>query len=136
MSEFEENREVYQKSSRGTYIIFPLKYDKEMKLKELTLDDAKEEAFVSEDWSDLLIKRCKGQERFVRRFILEKKIDSIRFEDGTQIPVEQLQVFVFENGIAFLSVLLVYENSRVQYVYDFIKRHGFLGALLQLRPFQ
>lgn len=120
MSEFEENREVYQKSSRGTYIIFPLKYDKEMKLKELTLDDAKEEAFVSEDWSDLLIKRCKGQERFVRRFILEKKIDSIRFEDGTQIPVEQLQVFVFENGIAFLSVLLVYENSRVQYVYDFI----------------
>lgn len=38
MNEFNDNRQVYSDSIRGTYVIFPLKYDSSLNLTELTID--------------------------------------------------------------------------------------------------
>lgn len=120
MGEFEDNKEIYQKSIRGTYIIFPLKYDRTQKLQTLNIDDSEELDFISQDWSDLLIKKCRKDGNFVRRFILNEKIDDIKYDDKPDIMVDEVQLVVFNNGIAFLSVLLVYENAQTSCVYDII----------------
>lgn len=120
MNEFESNREYYKNAKRGTYIIFPLKYYDKLNLKNIEIDNAESCDFKSDDISDLLIQKCKEDNGFVRSFILKKELNSIKFDDGQSIPVEQLQLFIFKNGIAFLSALLIYENNHTQYVYEFI----------------
>ena len=45
MREFEENREVYQKALRGTYVIVPLKYADEMSLENVRIDGEMEKDF-------------------------------------------------------------------------------------------
>jgi len=71
----------------------------------------------------------------VKRFILEQKVEDICFkkketenteikyaeiEKMERIPVEEVQLFIFDNGIALFSMLLVYENVQTPYIYDFI----------------
>lgn len=40
MLEFKLNREIYGQAKRGTYIIFPLKYDIHLDLKSLEIEEA------------------------------------------------------------------------------------------------
>lgn len=71
----------------------------------------------------------------MKRFILEQKVEDICFkkketenteikyaetEKMERIPVEEVQLFIFDNGIALFSMLLVYENVQTPYIYDFI----------------
>lgn len=123
MSEFTENQTVYAKALRGTYIIFPLKYKQKLDILNMTVSDAVERNFRSLDWSDLLVQKCKREQGFVKRFVLEKQVESIQFDEKKtviEIPVVEVELFVFENGIAMLSMLLVYENAKTPYIYEFI----------------
>ena len=45
MNEFNANRQVYSDSIRGTYVIFPLKYESSLNLTELTIDGAENADF-------------------------------------------------------------------------------------------
>ena len=54
MNEFNDNRQVYSDSIRGTYVIFPLKYESSLNLTELTIDGAENADFSSYDMSDIL----------------------------------------------------------------------------------
>ena len=65
MLEFKLNREIYGQAKRGTYIIFPLKYD-------IHLD--------SINFADLLVQKCKKENGFVRRYILNKKFPDIHLK--------------------------------------------------------
>ena len=62
-------------------------------------------------------------------FILEQKVEDICFKKkgaentetkyaetgkAERIPVEEVQLFIFDNGIALLSMLLVYENVQTR----------------------
>ena len=52
MNEFNDNRQVYSDSIRGTYVIFPLKYESSLNLTELTIDgteNAGKKMVLSED---------------------------------------------------------------------------------------
>lgn len=120
MREFEENRKVYQKALRGTYIIVPLKYIDEIQLEKMQIDGATEKDFSSDDWSDLLVKKCEKKDTFVRWFLLPNENESIQIQDGVNITIAQKQIFAFEKGIAFLSILLTYDNAKTQYVYEII----------------
>lgn len=135
MNEFQENREIYRSALRGTYIIMTLKYSQKLDLKELKVEQSHEGPFLSDDWTDLLVQKCKIENGFVKRFILEQKVEDICFKkketENTEtkyaetgkverIPVEEVQLFIFDNGIALLSMLLVYENVQTPYIYDFI----------------
>ena len=120
MREFEENREVYQKALRGTYVIVPLKYADEMSLENVRIDGAMEKDFSSDDWSDLLVKKCEKKDEFVRWFLLPNNHEIIHFQEGINVSIDQKQIFVFEKGIAFLAILLVYDNAKAKYVYEII----------------
>ena len=54
MNEFNDNRQVYYNSLRGTYVIFPLKYEKKLNLAELKIDGAESGDFSSYDMSDII----------------------------------------------------------------------------------
>ena len=77
------------------------------------------------------MQKCKIENGFVKRFILEQKVEDICFKkketENTEtkyaetgkverIPVEEVQLFIFDNGIALLSMLLVYENVQTPYM--------------------
>ena len=68
MNEFNDNRQVYSDSIRGTYVIFPLKYESSLNLTELTIDGAENADFSSYDMSDILARRCRKENGFVRRY--------------------------------------------------------------------
>ena len=53
MNEFNDNRQVYSDSIRGTYVIFPLKYENSLNLTELTIDGAENADFSTYDMSFL-----------------------------------------------------------------------------------
>ena len=61
---------MYSDSIRGTYVIFPLKYESSLNLTELAIDGAENADFSSYDMSDILARRCRKENGFVRRYIL------------------------------------------------------------------
>lgn len=93
MSEFSDNKPVYEKAKRGTYIIFSLRYDKTLDLVNLNIDRAEEAEFASDDLSSVLIAKCKKANGFVRKFILNNRIRQISFQDGTNIPIKETYLF-------------------------------------------
>ena len=97
MNEFNDNRQVYSDSIRGTYVIFPLKYESSLNLTELTIDGAENADFSSYDMSDILARRCRKENGFVRRYILNSCIDDVHFSDGKILAVNESQLYVFNN---------------------------------------
>lgn len=111
-----------EKIQRGMYIILPLKYAKDVKLDDISVLNYKPIEFVSDDFIELLIKKCSVHGDFVRRFRMnpnELQI-SLTYLENNGISVSDFQMFVFTGGIAFLAVYLSYFNEDVGSVYDFI----------------
>ncbi|MDD7334653.1 MAG: hypothetical protein SOV61_00375 [Lachnospiraceae bacterium] len=120
MSEFDENRALYKNAKRGTYIIFPLKYRGQFDFSTWIVLDSTEEDFRSDDLSAILIQKCSRENGFVKRFVFEHPMNGVTYDDGQVIPIEEMQLFVFNNEIAFLTVLLVYDNAQTRYIYELI----------------
>lgn len=101
---------------RGMFVILPLKYYGKSKSK----DRLKNQPipFESNDFIELLANKCSMDGNFVRRYKLDVNLDPIKLD--TKIPVTNVQLFVFANGIAFLSVYLPYFNENVGSIYKFI----------------
>lgn len=116
MNEFNDNRQVYSDSIRGTYVIFPLKYESSLNLTELTIDGVENADFSSYDMSDILARRCRKENGFVRRYILNSCIDDVHFSDGKILAVNEGQLYVFNNKIAFFTVLVTYDNADAGYI--------------------
>lgn len=116
MNEFNDNRQVYSDSIRGTYVIFPLKYESSLNLTELTIDGVENADFSSYDMSDILARRCRKENGFVRRYILNSCIDDVHFLDGKILAVNESQLYVFNNKIAFFTVLVTYDNADACYI--------------------
>lgn len=112
---------------RGLYIILPLRYqgsfqsilvDKEdPELPELTFD--------SSDFTELLSVKCRNG-NFVKRFSVNSKLQEIveawngKAETSKKYQIDDLQLFIFNNGIAFITVYLSYKNKDVNQIYKFI----------------
>ena len=56
-------------------------------------------------------RKCRADGDFVRRFRLNVSLEPIRMK--ADIWVTDLQLFVFYNGVAFLTVYLSYRNQDV-----------------------
>lgn len=103
--------------ARGMFIILPLKYDQKLDLKSLKILGQSPIGFESSDFVELLALKCRAG-NFVQRYQLDVPIKTIWLDNG--IPVTDLQLFVFNNGIAFLSAYLAYTNADVDTVYKFV----------------
>lgn len=111
---------------RGIYILFPLRYEgnfnQTLNIKDTNLPRT---SFVSSDFTELLSVKCSSND-FVERFNLNGKLSNINndLKEAIQInniyQIKDLQLFVFNNGIAFLSVYFAYKNKDIDVIYDFI----------------
>lgn len=105
---------------RSTYIITPLKAISQFNIKELNIQGAEELGFDSESMSDLIRHKCAMDQGFVRRFRLERDNMSVNFSDDFSMPVKDIQLSVFENGIGLLSVLFIINEEEIDRIYNFI----------------
>lgn len=101
---------------RGMFLILPLKYDETIFMNDLSVMGEKPIAFESNDFVSLLTDKCSLDGNFVRRYKIDVELTSIQ----EIIKSTDLQLFVFYNGIAFLTVYLSYLNRDVGQVYQFI----------------
>ena len=112
---------------RGLYIILPLRY--KGSFQSITVDEKDSELpqliFDSGDFTELLSVKCRNG-NFVKRFSansrLQETIEAWNEEAGTskEYQFDDLQFFIFNNGIAFITVYLSYPNKDVDKIYQFI----------------
>ncbi|MDD3023791.1 MAG: hypothetical protein PHE26_07835 [Syntrophomonadaceae bacterium] len=110
-----ENRDDIE---RGMFVILPLKYDLGANFKDMSIIGNQPIPFESSDFMEILVNKCSLDEDFVRRYKLDVSLD--RIQSDTEISITDLQLFVFNNGIAFLSAYLSYSNGNVGSIYKFI----------------
>lgn len=112
---------------RGLYIILPLRYqgsfqsitvnEKETELPELIFDTS--------DFTELLSVKCRNG-NFVKRVSVNSKLQETieawnrKAEISKKYQIDDLQLFIFNNGIAFITVYLSYKNKDVNQIYKFI----------------
>ena len=112
---------------RGLYIILPLRYQgsfqsitvnkKDPELPELTFDTI--------DFTELLSVKCRNG-NFVKRVSVNSKLQETveawngKAETSKKYQIDDLQFFIFNNGIAFITVYLSYKNKDVNQIYKFI----------------
>ena len=125
--------------ARGMFLILPLRYEETAGFRHISVV-GEEIPFVSGDFIELMNRKCRADGDFVRRFRLHVNLTPIRMK--ADIPITDLQLFVFYNGEAFLTVYLSYRNQDVDSVYEFIypgylseteevkaKQHAFLKEI-------
>lgn len=109
-----ENRDDLE---RGMFLILPLQYEEKTGFQNISVM-GKPEPFESNDFIEIINRKCRMDGHFVRRYKLDTELDPIQM--NAEIPVFDIQLFVFYNGVAFLSVYLSYHNKDTDSVYEFI----------------
>ena len=117
MRDYWEQTENTDNLERGMFLILPLRYEETTGFRHISVV-GEEIPFVSGDFIELMNRKCRADGDFVRRFRLNVNLTPIRMK--ADIPITDLQLFVFYNGVAFLTVYLSYRNQDVGSVYEFI----------------
>lgn len=113
---------------RGIFMLLPLRYVGDFSRLSFEGNDNHEiesVVFDSYDFTEILSVKCRKGD-FVKRFNLKSRIGAV-FKDWKSCVSEignysltDLQLFVFHNGISFLSVYLGYKNKDVDDVYRIV----------------
>lgn len=127
MQTYWQNTTAQGNIDRGLYIILPLRYqgsfqsitvnEKETELPELIFDTS--------DFTELLSVKCRNG-NFVKRVSVNSKLQETieawngKAETSKKYQIDDLQLFIFNNGIAFITVYLSYKNKDVNQIYKFI----------------
>lgn len=117
MRNYWEQTENKDDLERGMFIILPLRYEETAGFGNMSVA-GEEIPFVSGDFIELMNRKCRADGDFVRRFRLSVSLEPIRMKE--YILVTDLQLFVFYNGVAFLTTYLSYRNKDVDSVYEFV----------------
>ena len=112
---------------RGLYIILPLRY--QGSFQSITVDKEDPELskliFDTSDFTELLSVKCRNG-NFVKRVSVNSKLQETieawngKAETSKKYQIDDLQFFIFNNGIAFITVYLSYKNKDVNQIYKFI----------------
>lgn len=126
MTEFEKNKPVYDNSWRGTYLIIPIKVTpgRQFKLNGLTYMPFDSCADELSDKSDLLIRRCNSD--YVKRYVQTSGVSPFTFVSANGLVLSDLQVYLFENGIGFLTLFTFCHNSKIHSIYQLVN-NGYIG---------
>ena len=112
---------------RGLYIILPLRYQGSFQFTTVDKEDPElpELTFDTSDFTELLSVKCRNG-NFVKRFSVNSKLQETieawngKAETSKKYEIDDLQLFIFNNGIAFITVYLSYKNKDVNQIYKFI----------------
>lgn len=117
MQEYWEQIENRDRLERGMFLILPLKYERKSGFKDISVI-GRQIPFESNDFIEMMQEKCRTDGDFVRRYQLNTELSPIQM--NAEIRVDDLQLFVFYNGVAFLSVYLAFQNGAADSVYEFI----------------
>lgn len=117
---------------RGLYMILPLRYRGSFQSVSISeTEEISKLVFDSSDFTELLSVKCR-KENFVKRFSMNSKVQAVRENWNGEVSrewnqeiseafrLDDLQLFIFHNGIAFLTVYIAYKNKDVGEIYRFI----------------
>lgn len=112
---------------RGLYIILPLRYQGSFQSITVNKKDPElpELIFDTSDFTELLSVKCRNG-NFVKRVSVNSKLQETieawngKAETSKKYQIDDLQFFIFNNGIAFITVYLSYKNKDVNQIYKFI----------------
>ena len=124
MIKYWENTTNTDNIDRGLYIILPLRY--QGSFQDIFIAEHDKEisqlSFDSADFTELLSVKCR-RGNFVKRFSINGKIKEIsdnwysKVEASEIYQINDVQLFVFNNGIAFLTIYLAYKiRMLVRYI--------------------
>lgn len=102
---------------RGMFVILPLRYGEKNGFKNISVR-GKQILYESNDFIEMMKEKCRGDGDFVRRYQLDTELSPVQM--NAEIQVTDLQLFVFYNSLAFLSVYLSFRNGDIDSVYDFM----------------
>lgn len=125
-SEFELNKEIYAKSLRGSYLILPVLIKSGKKFCEIGLTEIPISQNALEDKSKLITKRCNSG--YIKKYLFEE--DRTPYElylTVEDITLSDFQLFMFDNGIGFISLLTLCENKDVSKIYNLVN-NGYAGT--------
>ena len=127
MQTYWQNTTAPSNIDRGLYIILPLRY--QGSFQSITVDkedpELPELTFDTSDFTELLSVKCRNG-NFVKRVSVNSKLQETveawngKAETSKKYQIDDLQFFIFNNGIAFITVYLSYKNKDVNQIYKFI----------------
>lgn len=127
MQTYWQNTTAPENIDRGLYIILPLRY--QGSFQSITVDkedpELPELTFDTSDFTELLSVKCRNG-NFVKRVSVNSKLQETieawngKAETSKKYQIDDLQFFIFNNGIAFITVYLSYKNKDVNQIYKFI----------------
>lgn len=127
MQTYWQNTTAQGNIDRGLYIILPLRY--QGSFQSITVDkedpELPELTFDTSDFTELLSVKCRNG-NFVKRVSVNSKLQETieawngKAETSKKYQIDDLQFFIFNNGIAFITVYLSYKNKDVNQIYKFI----------------
>lgn len=126
MTEFENNKAIYRESWRGTYLIIPIKVmpEKRFEPKGFTYVPFNSYADELSDKSDLLIRRCNSD--YVNRYVQAPAATPFVFTTISGLALSDLQIYLFENGIGFLTLFTFCPNLKIHSIYKLVN-NGYIG---------
>lgn len=127
MQTYWQNTTAQGDIDRGLYIILPLRY--QGSFQSIAVDEKDPELpeliFDTSDFTELLSVKCRNG-NFVKRFNVNSKLQETieawngKAETSKKYQINDLQLFIFNNGIAFITVYLSYKNKDVNQIYKFL----------------
>lgn len=126
MTEFEANKPIYKDGWRGTYLIIPIRVmpGKRFDPNGFTYVPFDSCADELSDKSDLLIRRCNSN--YVNRYTQTSNVPPFVFTSAGGLVLSDLQVYLFENGIGFLTLFTFCHNSKIRLIYQLVN-NGYIG---------
>lgn len=126
MTEFEKNKPVYDDSWRGTYLIIPIKVTPGKRFEPNGLRYIPFDSHVDElsDKSDLLIRRCNSD--YINKYVQSFNVSPFIFPLENGLTLSDLQIYLFENGIGFLTLFTFCHNSQIHLIYQLVN-NGYIG---------
>ena len=127
MQTYWQNTTAPDNIDRGLYIILPLRY--QGSFQSIAIDEKDTEfpklTFDSSDFTELLSVKCRNG-NFVKRFSINSRLKETveawneEVAVSKEYQIDDLQFFIFNNEIAFITVYLSYKNKDVNQIYKFI----------------
>lgn len=126
MTEFEQNKPIYKDGWRGTYLIIPIKVmqGKQFEPSGLTCVSFDSNADELSDKSDLLIRRCNSN--YLNRYVQAPVVSPFAFTTANGLMLSDLQIYLFENGIGFLTLFTFCNNANIKLIYQLVN-NGYIG---------
>lgn len=122
-SEFQLNKSIYSNGIRGCYLIIPVLCKVGKAFRPTGLKEVEVSKSELEDKSRLIAERCNSG--YVKRYVLKEAYNLyLKSED---INISDFQLFMFENGIGFVTVMTLCENTDISKISNLVN-NGYAGT--------